>query len=106
VGKLFTLVVIAALAGGVVAVYNAIHYDVLQPVPLTWTHRPEEIQLLELEHQRRNLLAKLASSQRMASAGGLYLPLETTAGHMEALQAELAALDARIRALRAKLRGP
>ena len=46
-GKLVRLVLLAAaLAGAGFAGYNALVYDRVQPFPLAWTLRPEELELL------------------------------------------------------------
>jgi hypothetical protein len=104
VGKLVGFVVFAALvAGAGFAAYNQFQYELLQPYPVSWNHGPREHELLQLSRERRGLVARIASAQRIGSIGGLRLPLETTAEHQEALKAELAALDARIAALRAAI---
>ena len=102
--KLVWLVVLAAAAAGAgFAAYNTVHYETPQPFPLAWNHSADELDLLDLEHLRRQLLAKLGSAQRVATIGGLHLPLEATGGHLDELRVELGKLDARIEALRVKI---
>lgn len=102
-GKLSALVLAGTLLfGAAVAGYNALHYEVLQPVPVTWTHLPEEIAVLELERARRTLVGRLGSAQRVGTLGGGRLPLETTEGQAADLRSELAALDRQLEALRAR----
>jgi hypothetical protein len=53
VGRLIALVLVAALAGGATAAYNAVVYGVVQPFPLGWNHSVDELRLIELEGERR-----------------------------------------------------
>ena len=103
-GKLLRLVLLAAaLAGAGFAGYNALVYDRVQPFPLAWTLRPEELELLELERLRAALVAKLGSTRRVGALGAIHMPPEVAGSATDAVQAELTALDARIAALRAAL---
>ena len=98
-GKLLALVLMLALAAGAVAAYNAFVYEVVQPLPLNWNHSVDELRLIELERERRNLVAKLGTGQRVTSLAG--------APQIGALEedekAALARLDGEIAALRARI---
>jgi len=103
-GKLAALVLAGAiLAGAAVAGYNVLRYELLDPVPVAWTHLPEEVAVLELERARRTLVGRIGSAQRVGAIGGGRLPLETTEGQVAELRAELAALDGQLGALRARV---
>ncbi len=103
-GRLVAFVLFGALVAGLgLAAYNQLHYDQPQPFPVSWNHLPEELQLLDLERERRTLVGRLGSAQRMASVGGRLMPIETTAGQIESIKSELAALDTRIAALKAEI---
>ncbi|HSE95672.1 MAG TPA: hypothetical protein VLD61_07245 [Methylomirabilota bacterium] len=92
----------SVLFGAAVAGYNALHYEILQPVPVTWTHLPEEIAVLDLERDRRILVGRMGSAQRVGAIGAARLPIETTEGHAADLRTELAALDRQLDALRTR----
>jgi hypothetical protein len=101
VGKLLALVLVVALAGAAVAAYNAVVYEVVQPVPLSWNHSVDELRLIELERERRNLVAKLGGNQRVTSLAGapqIGAPDETEKAALARLDGEIAALRARISA--------
>ena len=101
-GRLIGLsLVLALLAGAVMTVYNVYLYEVLSPFPLSWTHSPAELELVELLHTREALTRRLASARRIGSASGLAVLAPETPG--AEVEAELAALDRRIAALRAEL---
>ena len=92
---------VAVLAGGAMSVYNAYLYEVFSPFPLSWTHDPAELELLELLRTRETMTQRLASARRIGSASGL-AALATEAPGAE-IEAELAAVDQRIAALRTTL---
>jgi hypothetical protein len=71
VGKLLALVLVAALAGAAVAAYNAVVYEVVQPVPLSWNHSADELRLIGLERERQNLAARLGGNQRVGTLAGV-----------------------------------
>jgi hypothetical protein len=101
VGKLLALVFIVALAGAAVAAYNAVVYDLVQPVPLSWNHSADELRLIELERERQNLAAKLGANQRVGSLAGapqIGAPDESEKAALARLDGEIAALRARISA--------
>jgi hypothetical protein len=93
--------VLALLAGVGVTIHNVYVYEVLSPFPLSWTHDPEEFELVELLRTREALTRRLASARRIGSTSGVAV-LTTEAPGAE-VEAQLAALDRRITALRAKL---
>jgi hypothetical protein len=102
-GKLVALVLAGTVLGGAaVAGYNALHYEILQPVPVPWTHLPEEIAVLELERARRILVGRMSSAERVGAIGGGRLPLEATEGQAAGLRSELAALDRQLEGLRTR----
>jgi hypothetical protein len=102
-GKLSALVLAGAvLVGAAIAGHNLLHYEILQPVPVTWTHLPEEIAVLDLERDRRVLVGRMGSAQRVGAIGAGRLPLEATEGHAADLRAELTVLDRQLEALRAR----
>ena len=70
VGKLLALVLVVALSAVAVAAYNAFVYELLQPVPRSWNHSVDELRLIELERERRNLVAQLGANQRVTSLAG------------------------------------
>src|SRR5262245_53155263 len=95
------ILVLAVLVGVTTAIYNLYVFEVLSPFPLSWTHRPLELELVELERTREALVRRLASARRIGSLSGLAnVAPETKDSESEA---ELAALDGRIAALRTKL---
>ena len=98
-GKLLALIVIAALAAGTVAAYNLFVFEVVQPIPLSWNHSADELRLVELERERRGLVARLSAGQRVTSLAGV-----PQAGAPDASEtAALARLDAEIATLRARI---
>ena len=101
-GKLVGLLLLMILTGAGIAAYNLIQYGVLQPVPLAWTHRSEEVQLLDLLRARRALATKLGAGRRVMSLVGA--PLDAPDGQDDALRTELAQLDRRIEALQTRVR--
>jgi hypothetical protein len=101
VGKLLALVLVVALAGAAVAAYNAVVYEVVQPVPLSWNHSADELRLIGLERERRNLVAKLGANQRVGSVAGvpqMGAPDDSEKAALARLDGEIAALRARIAA--------
>ena len=98
-GKLLALLLIGALAGAAVAAYNAFVYEVVQPLPLSWTHGVDELRLLELERERRSLVARLGTGQRVTSLAGapqIGAPDDGEKAALARLDGEIAALRARI----------
>ncbi len=101
-GKLLWLLLIVALAGTSLAAYNAFRYEIVQPFPLGWNHSEDELRLLDLERERRQLVAKMGSERRATSLAGL--PLATLED--DDLKATLAAVDREIATLRARVPAP
>ncbi len=101
-GRLLALGLLGVVAGAGIAAYNAVRYEVLQPIPLSWNHSPDEMALLALERERRTLAAKLRSGERTLSLAGVPL---ATASEDDTLRADLAALDRQIETLQARIRG-
>jgi hypothetical protein len=99
VGKVVALLLVLGLAAGAVAAYNFFVFEVVQPVPLSWTHSEDELRLVELERERRGLAARLGAGQRVTSLAGV-----PQVGAPDASdKAALARLDAEIEALRARI---
>jgi hypothetical protein len=99
VGKLLALLLVLALAGGAFAAYNASVYEVVQPYPLGWNHSADELRLIELERERRQLGARLGAGQRAMSLAGapqLGAPDADDKAALARLDGEIAALRARI----------
>ena len=94
-------VVLALVGGGAMTLYNLYVYEVVSPVPLSWTHSPAEVELAELLRTRETLTRRLASARRVGSASGLAVITQENPG--AEIEAELAALDRRIAAVRAEL---
>src|SRR5215468_10972972 len=95
------ILVLAVLAGVTTAIYNVYVYEVLSPFPLSWTHSPLELELVELLRSREVLVRRLASGRRIGSMSGLAIVAPETKDTDG--EAELAALDGRIAAVRAQL---
>lgn len=98
-GKLVALVLVVAVSAAAVAAYNAFVYEVVQPLPLSWNHSVDELRLIELERERRNLVAKLGANRRVTSLAGapqIGVPDEEEKAALARLDAEIAALRARI----------
>jgi hypothetical protein len=101
-GRLVGLgLVLALLAGGAMTVYNLYLYEVVSPVPLSWTHSPAELELVELLRTREALVRRLGSARRIGSASGLAVLTQEKPG--AEVEAELAMLDRRIGALQAEV---
>lgn len=101
-GRLIGLTLVLALvAGAGTTIYNVYLYEVLSPFPLSWTHSPVELELVDLLRAREALTRRLASARRVGSAGGLAVLTQEAPG--AEVEAELAALDRKIAALRAEL---
>jgi hypothetical protein len=103
VGKLLALVLVVALAGAAVAAYNTFVYELVQPVPLSWNHSEDELRLIALERERRNLAAKVVGNQRVGSLAGvpqIGAPDESEKAALARLDGEIAALRARIESAR------
>ena len=98
-GKLLALVLVVALSAATVTAYNAFVYELVQPVPLSWNHSVDELRLIGLERERRNLVAKLGTGQRVTSLAGA--PQIGVVDENE--KAALARLDGEIAALRARI---
>ena len=98
-GKLLALVLVLAIAAGTVAAYNTFVYEVSQPFPLGWNHTADELRLIELERERRNLVARLGAGQRVTSLAGapqIGAPGDDEKAALDRLDGEIAAVRARI----------
>ena len=60
-GKVVALLLVLGLAASAVAAYNFFVFEVVQPVPLSWTHSEDELRLVELERERRGPAPSRAS---------------------------------------------
>jgi hypothetical protein len=103
VGKVVALLVVLGLAAVAVAAYNFFVFEVVQPVPLSWTHSEDELRLVELERERRGFAARLGAGQRVTSLAGVPqvgAPDASDTAALARLDAEIAALRARISASR------
>ena len=72
---------------------------VAYPPPLGWNHSVDELRLIELERERRNLVAQLGANQRVTSLAGapqIGVPDENQKAALAQLDREIAALRARI----------
>ncbi len=98
-GRLLPLFLILALAAGAVAAYNSFVHGVVQPFPLSWNHSGDELRLIELERERRELATKLGAGQRAMSLAGV----PQVGAPDEDEKAALARLDKEIAALRARI---
>jgi len=99
VGKLLALILVLALAAGAVAAYNAFVYEIVQPFPLSWNHGADELRLIELERERRQLAGRLGAGQRVMGLAGvpqIGAPDENEKAALARLDGEIAALRARI----------
>jgi len=96
VGKLLVLVLVVLVA---IAGYNGFVFGVAQPFPLSWNHSADELRLIELEGERRQLASKLGAGQRVTSLAGV--PQVGTPDDDE--KAALARLDGEIASLRARI---
>ena len=100
-GKLTGLLLLVALAAGAVTAYNAAVFGVAQPVPLSWNHSEDELRLIALEGERRDLAARLGAGQRATSLAGapqIGAPSEDEQATLARLDREIAGLRARIQA--------
>jgi len=98
-GKLPIVLLIALVGVGAgLAVSNQMNYATMQPFPMAWNHTSEEMELVELQHDRREFEKELASSERQAGVGGMHTSLEATSGRMEEIKAQIAEVDKTIAA--------
>lgn len=100
-GKLIGLACLAVLLGATTLAYNVFRFDVMDPLPLSWTRRPEEVRLIELRRERRLLAARLGGGRRVSSLAGM--PADGGEAGDEGLRAELDRLDEQIARLEAGL---
>jgi hypothetical protein len=102
VGRLVGLVlVLTLLAGAAMSVYNVYRYEVLSPFPLSWTHDPADLELVELMQTHEALTQRLGSTRRIEGASGLAVLAPDGSG--AEIEAELAVLDQKIAVLRARV---
>jgi hypothetical protein len=98
---LLPALLLALLAGGAMTFYNLYLYEMVSPVPLSWTHSPAELELAELQRIRAALTLRLGSARRIGSASGFATLAQEKPG--ADIEAELAVIDQRIAALEAQL---